>query len=53
VLGNLGQLYRYDLSDGEVAYEEVVAFHTAHPGTRAVVVVDIERVRTPAGTACP
>src|ERR1019366_735762 len=28
---------------GEVAYEQVVALHPAHPGTRAVVVVDIER----------
>jgi hypothetical protein len=38
---------------GEAAYEEVVALHPAHPGTRAVVVVDIERVSDSCGYGVP
>ena len=38
---------------GEDAYEDVVARHPAHPSTRAVVVVDVERVSDSCGYGVP
>jgi len=38
---------------GEVAYEQVVALHPAHPSTRAVVLVDVERVSDSCGYGVP
>jgi len=38
---------------GEAAYEEVVALHLEHPSTRAVVVVDVERVSDSCGYGVP
>jgi hypothetical protein len=38
---------------GEPAYEEVVALHPPHPSTRAVVVVDVERVSDSCGYGVP
>ena len=38
---------------GEAAYDEVVARHPHHPGTRAVVVVDVERVSDSCGYGVP
>jgi hypothetical protein len=38
---------------GEAVYQEVVALHTAHPSTRAVVVVEVERVSDSCGYGVP
>ena len=38
---------------GEAAYEELMALHPAHPSTRAVVVVDVERVSDSCGYGMP
>lgn len=38
---------------GEPAFEEVVALHPDHPSTRAVIVVDIERVSDSCGWGVP
>lgn len=38
---------------GEARYDEVVARHPDHPGTRAVVVVDVERVSDSCGYGVP
>ncbi len=38
---------------GEPAYDEVVARHPEHPGTRAVVVVDVDRVSDSCGYGVP
>lgn len=38
---------------GEAAYDEVVARHPAHPSTRAVVVVEVERVSDSCGYGVP
>jgi hypothetical protein len=38
---------------GEAAYDEVVARHPDHPSTRAVVVVDVERVSDSCGYGVP
>ena len=38
---------------GDPAYDEVVALHPAHPSTRAVVVVDVERVSDSCGFGVP
>lgn len=38
---------------GEPAYDEVVARHPEHPGTRAVVVVDVDRVSDSCGFGVP
>ena len=38
---------------GEAAYEQVVALHPAHPSTRAVVLVDVERVSDSCGYGVP
>ena len=38
---------------GEPAYDEVVAKHPPHPGTRAVIVVDVERVSDSCGFGVP
>ena len=38
---------------GDAAYEEVVALHPAHPSTRAVVVVDVDRVSDSCGYGVP
>ena len=38
---------------GSPAYEDVVARHPAHPSTRAVVVVDVERVSDSCGYGVP
>lgn len=38
---------------GEQAYEEVVARHPAHPSTRAVVVVDVDRISDSCGYGVP
>jgi hypothetical protein len=38
---------------GEPAYDEVVARHPEHPSTRAVVVVDVERVSDSCGYGVP
>lgn len=38
---------------GEPAYDEVTARHPAHPSTRAVVVVDVERVSDSCGYGVP
>ena len=38
---------------GEAAYDDVVAHHPAHPSTRAVVVVDVERVSDSCGFGVP
>ena len=38
---------------GDPAYEEVVALHPAHPSTRAVVVVDVDRVSDSCGYGVP
>ena len=38
---------------GEPAYDEVVARHPEHPSTRAVVVVDVERVSDSCGFGVP
>ena len=38
---------------GDQAYDEVVSRHPAHPGTRAVVVVDVERVSDSCGYGVP
>ena len=38
---------------GEPVYDEVVAQHPAHPSTRAVVVVDVERVSDSCGFGVP
>jgi hypothetical protein len=38
---------------GEGAYDEVVALHPPHPSTRAVVVVDVDRVSDSCGFGVP
>jgi hypothetical protein len=38
---------------GQPAYDEVVARHPAHPSTRAVVVVDVDRVSDSCGFGVP
>jgi len=38
---------------GEAAYEQVVALHPPHPSTRAVVLVDVERVSDSCGYGVP
>lgn len=38
---------------GEPGFEEVVARHPEHPGTRAVIVVDVERVSDACGYGVP
>ena len=38
---------------GDPAYDDVVARHPAHPSTRAVVVVDVERVSDSCGYGVP
>jgi len=38
---------------GDPAYEQVVALHPAHPSTRAVVVVEVERVSDSCGYGVP
>lgn len=38
---------------GSPAYDEVVARHPAHPGTRAVIVVDVDRVSDSCGYGVP
>ena len=38
---------------GEPSYDEVVARHPAHPSTRAVIVVDVERVSDSCGFGVP
>jgi len=38
---------------GEPAYDELVALHPSHPGTRAVVTVDVERVSSSCGFGVP
>jgi hypothetical protein len=38
---------------GEAAYDEVVAMHPPHPSTRAVVVVDVDRVSDSCGFGVP
>jgi hypothetical protein len=38
---------------GEPAYDDVVARHPAHPSTRAVVVVDVDRVSDSCGFGVP
>jgi hypothetical protein len=38
---------------GEPAYDDVVARHPAHPGTRAVIVVDVDRVSDSCGFGVP
>ena len=38
---------------GEAVFDEVVARHPAHPSTRAVVVVDVERVSDSCGYGVP
>jgi hypothetical protein len=38
---------------GDTAYDEVVALHPEHPSTRAVVVVDVERVSDSCGFGVP
>ena len=38
---------------GELAFEEVVVRHRAHPSTRAVVTVDVERVSDSCGYGVP
>jgi hypothetical protein len=38
---------------GEPAYDEVVARHPEHPSTRAVIVVDVERVSDSCGYGVP
>jgi hypothetical protein len=38
---------------GEPAYDEVVAMHPPHPSTRAVVVVDVDRVSDSCGFGVP
>jgi hypothetical protein len=38
---------------GDAAYDEVVALHPPHPSTRAVVVVDVERVSDSCGFGVP
>lgn len=38
---------------GEALYEQVVALHQSHPSTRAVVVVDVERISDSCGYGVP
>ena len=38
---------------GDSAYDEVVALHPPHPSTRAVIVVDVERVSDSCGFGVP
>jgi hypothetical protein len=38
---------------GEPAYDEVTARHPAHPSTRAVIVVDVERISESCGYGVP
>ncbi len=38
---------------GDMAYDDVVSRHPAHPGTRAVVIVDVERVSDSCGHGVP
>ena len=38
---------------GESTYDDVVALHPAHPSTRAVVVVDVERISDSCGFGVP
>ncbi|MDT7537011.1 MAG: hypothetical protein QOI82_596 [Actinomycetota bacterium] len=38
---------------GDPAYDEVVALHPTHPSTRAVVIVDVERVSDSCGYGVP
>jgi len=38
---------------GEPAFEEVVALHPAHPSTRAVVTVDVDRISDSCGYGVP
>jgi hypothetical protein len=38
---------------GDSAYDEVIALHPAHPSTRAVIVVDVERVSDSCGFGVP
>jgi hypothetical protein len=38
---------------GDSAYDEVIAMHPAHPSTRAVIVVDVERVSDSCGFGVP
>jgi len=38
---------------GEAAYDDVVGRHSAHPSTRAVVIVDVERVGESCGYGVP
>ena len=38
---------------GDPAYDEVVALHPPHPSTRAVVIVDVERVSDSCGYGVP
>ena len=38
---------------GDAVFDEVVARHPAHPGTRAVVIVDVERVSDSCGFGVP
>jgi len=38
---------------GEASYDEVVALHPAHPGSRAVVIVDVERISDSCGYGVP
>ena len=38
---------------GEPSYAEVVALHPEHPSTRAVIVVDVERVSDSCGYGVP
>jgi hypothetical protein len=41
------------VTPGQQLYEEVVALHPAHPGTRAVIAVDVERVSDSCGYGVP
>jgi hypothetical protein len=38
---------------GDPSYDDVVALHPAHPSTRAVVVVDVDRVSDSCGFGVP
>ncbi len=38
---------------GSAEYDEVTALHPAHPSTRAVIVVDVERVSDSCGHGVP
>jgi len=50
----LGEDFQGELvHPGEPSYDEVVARHPEHPSTRAVVVVDVERVSDSCGYGVP